>query len=436
MTGAADKVALVQTALMLPLMLLSPPAGAVADMYDRRKVALAGLGFALVASATLTTLSFAGLVTPGMLLGLTFLIGAGVAVYGPAWQASVGEQVAPEHLPSAIALGSIRYNIARSFGPALGGIIVAAAGAVGAFGANALLYLPIMLALFLWRQTQVSSRLPPERIDRAMLAGVRYALHSPPIRVVLIRTFASALAGSSVAALTPLVARDLLGGGAETYGLLLGAFGVGAVIGATQTSWARARANAEPVVRMLAVGAGAMIVMADFSRSLLLTLGALALAGAAWMLLTALFNVGVQLSAPRWVKARALSCWGAAVTGGMAFGAIIWGQTAAAWGTGPALVVSGGALAATALLGLAMPMPTVAGAIEEMAELRADPQVALALTLRSGPIVIEIDYRVDPDEARGFYAAMQDTRRARLRSGAFEWSIARDVADPWLWTER
>ena len=436
MTGAADQVALVQTALMLPLMLLSLPAGAIADMYDRRVVALGGLAFALVASAALAALSFAGLVTPWTLLGLTFLIGAGVAVYGPAWQASVGEQVAPEHLPSAIALGSISYNIARSFGPALGGLIVAATGAVGAFGANALLYLPIMLALFLWRREQASSRLPPERIDRAMLAGVRYAIHSPPIRVVLVRTLASALAGSSVAALTPLVARELLGGDAQTYGLLLGAFGIGAVIGATQTGWARAQTDAEPIVRKLAIAGGAMIVVAGYSRSLPLTLAALTLAGAAWMLLTAMFNVGVQLSAPRWVTARALSCWGAAVTGGMAFGAIIWGEAAAAWGTGPALILSGASLAATALLGLAMPMPTVAGAVEEMAELRADPEVALALTLRSGPIVIEIDYRVDPDEARGFYSAMLDTRKARLRSGAFEWSIARDVADPWLWTER
>lgn len=436
LTKAPEMVALVQTAIFLPLMLLSLPAGAIADMYDRRKVAIGGLLFALLGATSLTLFTLGGWLSPWLLLALCFLIGVGIAFYGPAWQASVNEQVGPELLPSAVALGAISYNVARSFGPALGGAIVAAAGAVAAFGLNVLLYLPVIFAFLRWRRVKVPARLPPERIDRAIVAGVRYAMHSPPIRVVVFRSLLSALAGSSVMALAPLIARDLLGGGAKTYGLLLGGFGIGAVLGAAFTQRARTYLDAETAVRGLAVGTGALLAVVGLSRSRWLSLFALAGAGAMWMLLTALFNVGVQLSVPRWVTARALACWGTAVTGGLALGAVAWGAIAGQVGVGAAMTISGAALAMTALVGVWLRMPHIISADAEMEELRAEPEVNLDLTLRSGPIVIEVDYRVDPSAAREFYDAMQDVRRARLRSGAFEWSLARDVADPVSWTER
>ncbi len=187
---------------------------------------------------------------------------------------------------------------------------------------------------------------------------------------------------------------------------------------------------------MLAVANGAMIITIGFSRSLPLTLAALLISGGCWMLLIAMFNVGVQLSAPRWVTARALSCWSCAVTGGMALGAWAWGQVAAAHGTDVAMIASGSVMMASPLLGLFLPMPRVSKPEQEMTQARRDPEVALDLTLRSGPIVIEVDYRVEPGQAREFYATMQHVRRGKLRSGAFEWSLARDIADPELWTER
>lgn len=436
LTPEANMVALVQTALFLPLMLLLLPAGALADMYDRRKVALSGLAFAFVSALALTALALTGAITPWLLLASCFLIGSGVALFGPAWQASVGEQVQSEHLPAAIGLGSISYNLARSFGPAIGGLVVAAFGSVAAFGLNALLFLPIMAAFYFWKRPQVSSRLPPERIDRAIRAGVRYSTHSPAIRVLLIRTLVAAMGVAAITALIPLVAKDLLGGGAGTYGLLLGSFGVGAVVGAMFVDVARGKADPEAVIRPLVIVAGAMIAVVGVSRSLPLTLSALALCGACWMLMSSLFNVGVQLSAPRWVTARALACWGVAVTGGMAVGAWLWGSVADEVGVGPALVVAGAVLAASMLVGLALPVPTVEKAEAEMEERRADPEVNMDLTLRSGPIVIEVDYRVKLDQARDYYAAMLDLRRARLRSGAFDWSLSRDIAEPELWTER
>jgi len=435
LTSSPQMVALVQTAIMLPLMLVALPAGAIADMFDRRKVALAGLAFACAMAICLTLLAWAGLISPWILLLFCFLIGGGVALFAPAWQASIGEQVSEEHLPAAIALGSISYNVARSFGPAIGGVIVAAFGAMAAFAANALFYLPLVLAFMRWDRAHKPSRLPPERIDRAIVSGVRYALHSPPIRVVLIRTHVAGLTGASVSALTPLIAKDVLHGTAGTYGLLLGAYGVGAVTGAMGLDLVRQRLRPEQAARLLAVLLGAMIVLAGISTHVVLTCAALMVAGAAWMILIAQFNVAVQMSAPRWVTARALACFGSAVTGGLAIGAWGWGAIAGAFGTGEAMILSGAATAFSALLGFVIPLArSLPDGLEESV-LSHQPQVGLALTPRSGPVIIEIDYRVDRDRARDFYAAVQKLRSARLRSGAFGWSVARDIADPELWTE-
>jgi len=226
-SSSTDMVALVQTSLMLPVALVSTPAGAIADMFDRRIVGIVALSIALTCSISLSALAWLGLVTPVLLLVSCFIIGSGMALFGPAWQASVSEQVPAEALPSAVALNGISYNLARSFGPAIGGVIVASAGAVAAFATNALLYLPLLIVLFLWHRLKEPSRLPPERLARAVVSGVRYIVHSPPIRIVLGRTLVTGIAGGSVSALMPIVARDLLHGGAQTYGVMLGTFGMG-----------------------------------------------------------------------------------------------------------------------------------------------------------------------------------------------------------------
>ncbi|MGJ4890343.1 MFS transporter [Bradyrhizobium sp. HKCCYLS3077] len=435
MTSSADKVALVQTALMLPVMFISMPAGAVADMYDRRIVALASLLVALGGATTLTVLAWLGMVTPERLLVLCFVIGSGMALMGPAWQSSVSEQVPPETLPAAVALNGISYNIARSFGPAIGGVVVAAAGAVAAFAANALLYLPLLVALFMWRRVVEPSRLPREPLNRAIVSGVRYIIHSPSIRIVLIRTLVTGIIGGSISALMPLVARDLLHGGAQTYGIMLGAFGMGAVIGALNIGEVRKRLSGEAAIRVCALTLGATTAAVALSTEPVLTAAALVVAGAVWMLAVALFNIGVQLSAPRWVAGRALAAFQAAISGGIAIGSWGWGRLTDAAGVEVALLVSGGLMIASPLLGLWLRMPPI-GARNEDGETLADPEVQLELTPRSGPLVVEIEYRVAEDNARAFHDLMQDVQLSRQRNGAYGWSIARDIADPELWTER
>src|ERR1700746_3821764 len=266
MTSSADKVALVQTALMLPIMLISMPAGAIADMHDRRIVALVALTVSLTGATTLTVLDWLGLVNPNLLLALCFVVGSGMALMGPAWQSSVSEQVPSETLPAAVALNGISYNIARSFGPAIGGIVVASAGAVAGFAANAVLYIPLLGVLFLWRRPSAPSRLPRERLNRAMVSGVRYIANSPSIRIVLGRTLVTGIIGGSVSALMPLVARDLLHGGAQTYGIMLGAFGMGAVIGALNIAEVRKRLNGEGAIRACALSMASAITAVALSK--------------------------------------------------------------------------------------------------------------------------------------------------------------------------
>ncbi len=435
MTAAADKVALVQTALMLPVMLISMPAGAIADMHDRRIVALIALAIALCGATALTVLAWLGLVTPNLLLLLCFIVGSGMALMGPAWQSSVSEQVPPETLPAAVALNGISYNIARSFGPAIGGIVVATLGAVAAFAANAALYLPLMLALFLWKRVAEPSRLPRERLSRAIVSGVRYITNSPSIKIVLTRTMVTGVIGGSVSALMPLVARDLLHGGAQTYGIMLGAFGMGAVVGALNIGELRKRMSGEAAIRACTLSMGGAIAAVALSREPVLTAAALVVAGAVWMMAVALFNIGVQLSAPRWVAGRSLAAYQAAISGGIAIGSWGWGRLTDVAGVETALLVSAALMLASPLLGLWLPMPRI-GARGEDAEVLADPEVRLALSARSGPLVVEIEYRVAQENARAFHNVMQDVQLSRQRNGAYGWSIARDIADPELWTER
>jgi len=436
LSGQPAMVALVQSAMMLPLFLVAVPAGALADMFDRRKIALVGLGFASLSGAVLTGLAFAGMLGPITLLIFCSLIGAGVALYSPSWQASISEQVSEAHLPAAISLGSISYNIARSFGPALGGLVVLAAGAKTAFAINAVGYLPLWFAFFIWTRRHTPSRLPPERIGRAIVSGTRYAMHSPPIRTVLARAFAFGLAGATYTALGPLIARDLLHGTASTYGLILGATGIGAVVGALNLGRMRRHLPNEVLIRVFALITGGSLEVIAQSHYLALTAAAFFLIGVANMQTVALLNISVQLSAPRWVTARALSLYSSALTGGIAIGASFWGQIAGHFGLTPALALSGCVIAATALLGLLLPLPRAELFDTATVELINEPQVALALTLRSGPVVVEIEYRVDPAKARDFYEAALHLQKLRHRNGGFDWSLARDIADPEIWTER
>ncbi|MCP1838493.1 MULTISPECIES: MFS transporter [unclassified Bradyrhizobium] len=435
MTSSADKIALVQTALSLPVALLSMLAGAIADMYDRRTVMLVTLSVALCGGTALTALDWFGLTTPSLLLALCFVMGSGLALMGPAWQASIGEQVPAEALPAAVALNGISFNIARSFGPAIGGVVVATAGVIGAFALSALLHLPLMMALLFWKRVAEPSRLPREQLRRAVVSGVRYITNSPSIKIVLTRTIVISVIGGALIALMPLVARDLLRGGPQTYGIMLSAFGLGAVFGALNITEVRKRVSSEAAVRACGVSMGVAIAAVALSREPVVTAAALVAAGAVWTIASTILNIGVQLSAPRWVEGRSVAAYQAALSGGIAVGSWGWGRLTDVVGVEMALLVSAALILISSLLGLWLPVPPI-GARGESAEMLADPEVRLPIADRSGPLVVEIEYRVARENARAFHNVMLDVQLSRQRNGAYGWSIARDIADPEVWIER
>lgn len=433
---SADMVALVQASIALPVMLFSLTAGAMADNFDRRRIMIGAQLFMLAVSVMLSVCAWLGLITPWSLLLFTFLIGCGAAFNLPAWQASVGDMVPRAELPGAVAFNSMGFNIARSVGPAIGGAIVAAAGAAVAFAVNALSYIPLVVVLKRWRPPPNPQLLPRETLGVAIAAGVRYVALSPAIHTVLTRGAVFGVGASSMMALMPLVARDLIAGGPLTYGLLLGAFGAGAVAGAISSSRLRDFLSPEGLVRCACVALAVAAVGAAMSTRLLLTMPALVLGGAAWVLALSTFNVTVQLSTPRWVVARALSLYQMAVFGGMAFGSWIWGLVTHGADVRTALFVAALVMLCCAALGRWLPLAKPSDLNLDPLQRWQEPTTAVPVEPRTGPVVVTVEYIVHEKDIVEFLRAMDERRRIRRRDGARNWRLLRDLSDPQVWIER
>ncbi|HTJ19700.1 MAG TPA: MFS transporter [Steroidobacteraceae bacterium] len=433
-----DMVALVQASVSLPIMLLSLVAGAMADNMDRRRVMVFAQIVMLSVSLTLSICTWLGLVGPWTLLLFTFAIGCGAAFFAPAWQASVGDMVPRVEVPGAVALNSMGFNIARSVGPAIGGAIVAAAGAAAAFGVNAASYIALLFVLARWKRPPRTSALPNETLGIAMAAGLRYVAMSPHIRTVLLRAAVFGLGASSILALLPVVAKHLVSGGPLTYGLLLGAFGVGAVTGALGAARLRDLLSTEAIVRWAGCIMALAAALVAVSTFMVATMAALLLAGAGWVLSLSTFNVSVQLSAPRWVVARALALYQMAAFGGLAAGSWLWGELAADLTIEASLLISAGVVLIGVVIGRWAPL-SQAGALN-LDPLRSQlwnaPSTSVPVDERTGPVVITVEYLIDESDVDEFLGAMNERRRMRRRDGARNWRLLRDLSDPRLWIER
>lgn len=436
LSDSSQHIALVQASTALPIMLFSLLAGAIADNLDRRKVMLCAQIYMVCISLILAFFSWQGSLSPWGLLAFTFAIGCGTALNNPAWQASVGDMVPRDALPGAVAFNSMGFNIARSVGPALGGVIVAVAGAAGAFLTNALSYIGLIVVLLRWQPDSKPRTLPPERIGTAMAAGIRYVAMSPNIRTVLLRSCLFGSAAAAIPALMPVVARDLITGGPLIYGVLLGAFGIGAVGGALSSGRLRSQLTTENIVRLgtlvLVIGG----VVTGLSTNIMLSIPALMLAGSGWVLALSTFNVTIQLSSPRWVVGRALSLYQMATFGGMAAGAWGFGAIAQTSGITTALLMAAVLQAIGGCLGFILPLPKSGD--DDLAPLDrfTEPQTAVPVNARSGPIVITIEHRIAAENVAAFIKAMNERRRICRRDGARRWTLLRDLAEPELWIER
>ena len=431
-----DMVALVQTANSLPYFFLSIIAGALADTRDRRSIMLVSQVLALLASAALAAVALAGGITPRLLLGFTFLIGCGAAVFAPAWQASIGDQVPRAQIAPAVMANAVGFNLARSLGPAIGGVIVAGIGAAAAFIINAVSYLGIIATLVWWRPQRARSELPPEPLGTAIAAGLRYVSLSPHLVAILLRCALYAIPIVAVPALMPIVARDLLGGGAATFGILLGGFGAGAMLGALSSATLRHRFTSDTLLQILSALACVAMIGIGQSRWAALTLLATVLAGAVWTQAFANFNIAVQLSSPRWVTGRMLATYQTIAFASMALGSWWWGEFASAAGLREALTVAGAAALVSLVAARWLPIAAAQlGSLDPRARVELNPP-SVEIHSASGPIVVVIEYCVPPGNAMEFAAVINDVGRIRRRDGARAWSICQDIDAVDLWVER
>lgn len=341
-------VSLVQAATALPIFFLALPAGALADILDRRRYLMATQLWMLAAAALLGMLTLAGLASAWMLLGFTFALGIGAAMMTPAWAATLPELVPRGELQPAITLNSIAINLSRAIGPAIAGVVVTAAGSGAAFLLNALSFLGVIVVLARWQRPPNAGTLPAERFVGAMGAGLRYVVQAADLKAVMVRALAFFVFATALWALLPLTARRI-GGGAAVYGTLLACLGAGAVAGALLLPAVRARCSRDWLVRGgTALFAGAMLASALLDD--IWFLGAAMLAGgAAWMATLSSFHVAAQMAVPAWVRARALAIYLVSFAAGTAGGAALWGAVANRAGVPFALTAAAlGALAAAA----------------------------------------------------------------------------------------
>jgi MFS family permease len=423
-------VALIQTATALPVFLVGFPAGALGDIFDRRRILLTSQTFMLAAAAFLAALTFAGDVTPWLLLALTFAVGLGRALTAPSWQAIQPQLVGRALIPQAAALNSANMNVARAVGPAIGGVIVAAAGAGWVFALNAVSFLAVLAVLFTWRRAPVEKALGREHIGGAMRAGIRYVRSAPRMRAVLVRASAFILFASALWALLPIVARGRLGLGSGGYGVLLAAIGVGAVLGAWTLPRARARWRTDRVVAGASAGFAAVAVVLAWVDSVPAVIAALVAGGYAWIAVLSSLNSTAQAVLPDWVRSRGLSLYLLVFFGGQALGSLVWGLVVQRSDTRVALSCVAAGLLLSLLIGRRYPLRPTRRLDLRPAQHWAEPELVLEPDPGHGPVLVTVEYRVPPERAGAFREAMQPVGRARRRSGGTRWGLFQDGADP------
>jgi MFS family permease len=426
-------VALVQAAATLPIFLFSLPAGALADIVDRRRMMIFVQAGLAAVSLSLGLAALTGALTPPLLLALTLVAGTGAALAGPVWQSIVPELVPRSDLKPAVALNSLGINIARAIGPALGGAIIVGLGVAAAYFMDVLTYAVTIAALVWWKRAPTSAALP-EHLGGAMRAGVRYALASGPLKRVLLRAVIFFAPASCYWALLPLVARSEIGGGAAGYGLLLAAVGAGAIGGALLMPRLRARLSAESVALLATLATAACTAALASVGTVATGAAVLAVAGGAWIMVLTTLNATAQGVLPNWVRGRGLALYLTAFFGTMTAGSLFWGQVAEAASLDTALLVAGAATAASALLGLALALPS---GDQDLSPSHHWPEPALpdGGAPAGGPIMVTVEYDVVLDRQAAFAALMRDLGAIRRRDGAYAWGLMVDAAAPARVTE-
>ena len=435
LTTSPVMVALVQTASTLPVFLLGIPSGAMADILDRRRYFAATQLWVAMVALVLAGLALADALTAPLLLALTFVNGIGLAMRWPVFAAIVPEVVPREQLGPAIALNGIAMNLSRVIGPVLAGALLAAFNDALVFVLNAVLAGVAVALILTWRTQPKTSALPGERFVGAMRVGLNFALQSPRLKTVLLRVFLFFLQSTALLALLPLVARDMHGGGPATFTIMLACLGFGAVVAALYFPRWRERYSREQFVRVGTLLQAVLALLVVYVHELWVALPAMVLVGMAWITVVNALTMAAQLALPDWIRARGMAIYQMALMGGATAGSLLWGQLAS-WTSVPTAVATASAFGLCVVLGLRRVT------LEASAPPDFTPQTyggglepATGVADDDGPVMVTVEYQIDPSRAAAFAEVMQRTRRARLRQGALSWGLFRDAAQPGRMTE-
>jgi MFS family permease len=430
-------VSLVQVAASLPMFIFAIVAGALADIFDRRKLIIVIQIIVTLLIVGFTFMIRLGLVTPTSLLVFVFLVTTAAALIMPVWQSIVSQLVPRTLIQPAVALNSAGVNVSRAVGPALAGVIIAAWGMAAPFWLNAISNLAVIAALGWWRPvgSDAVRSVPSERFFLAVGAGLRYARHNPHLRATQLHALGFFLFASAYWALLPLVARDQITGGATLYGLLLGTIGVGAVAGAFAVPWLKSRLGADGLVAVGAMGTAIALLLFAFARQAATAFAASAIAGISWIVVLVTLNVSAQVALPEWVRGRGLSIYMTVMFGALTFGSAIWGKIAAWTGLPAAQVIA--ALGAAAAVPLLWRWRLETGAVLDLTPSRHWPEpVPLGeIALDRGPVLVTIEYRIKSGDRGGFLEAIGHLAGERRRDGAFAWEVFEDPEHDGLFVE-
>lgn len=421
-------VALLQTAIYLPFVLLSLPAGALADIFNRRTVLLCAQVWVFVGAIILGLLTIYGFMTAWMLLLLLFLIGLGSAMYSPAWNALAPELVPRAELESAIALNAASFNFCRGIGAALGGVVVAGSGPGTAILINAATMIAMLCALIWWKPAPAESYQPAERVVGAMKAGMRYVRHSAALRAVIIKTVVFVACASAVWSFLPLISKQQYGLNAMEYGLVLSLFGVGNLLGATLLPFARKHFSMDHLFMTSAlIFAGTMTAL-PFIHSFLLAGITLFFAGLVWIMVNASLNAGVLTAVPAWVRARAIAVFLLTFQGCLAGGSLVWG-TFAAYTSMPMAILTAAALLVVGTICTA-PFKVASSENSDLRTARSTPEPNIITNPHPdhGPVLVTVEYFIDPERMPDYRKAMAALEILRRRNGAYQWYLFNDLA--------
>lgn len=434
LTHSPAMVALVQTAATLPVFLLGVPSGALADITDRRRFLIGTQVWIALTALAFGVGALTDRLSPMLLLALTFANGIGLAMRWPVLSALIPETLPRAQLPAGLALSAVAMNLSRIVAPMFAGALIATIGPSYVFALNCALALAVSLILLRWRRDRKVSALPAERFFGAIRVGLQYVRQSPPMHAALTRVATYFVFAVALSALLPIEARRF-GNDARMFALMLSTMGLGSVCAALALPRLRKRTSRDDLVRwgtwMHAVSTAGFAVAPHWSLALI----ALYFAGVAWITVANSLTVAAQMALPDWVKARGMSIYQMALMGGAGFGAALWGQVAKITEPRTALLCAAG----SALIGLFFTRHLSVGSRNEEdltpARLWREPEVAIPIQPDEGPVMVQIEYRIDPARADEFAAVMRETRRSRLRNGAISWELFRDTTDPGRFVE-